>query len=523
MDRELLEELSPAANAPDTSFASASDLITAALESKRKQLDAEIFAFKTLKDKEYAEYERQLRNTKTPTSPSSPIESNADAEANPQSSAVNRSAPHTSLSPTSTTVTPDTSERSRITHHRTKSNDRRLGRQTRTAQQALMQAFGGTAVSQPISQERGEASQTDKQREWEGVFTPGYLSLIDGNDHTAPDQPSSSTRSLTTPSTPMENTQVAASDPTPSPTTTSHLQPQPQPLSSSAPTCSPNHTHTPPSLVLGPHNRSDSTNSVLSAGSLRSSLKDANPKQPKSPKRVLFSIEDGVVVSPSTSPALSRKVNASASSDDRVSSAADMDGGPDSSASLGGGRESVLDFGIGRPRAKRKNRRKERSRSSEGSGEERGRARDESGLEGFGVIEGRGFTDLVKGWETPISAGDAAAAQGALRSNSLGITPGSLGLGGQGSGLTKGFATGDDEGGSKLEDDDLFAFDEEISGNDAYGKGTNAAEDKVKTEMDHIGEEGSEVEKALTGTSPHAGSLPIEIKWPQRRGILDDG
>ncbi|MDI1489007.1 MAG: hypothetical protein OHK93_008284 [Ramalina farinacea] len=518
MDRELLEELSPAANAPNTSSASASDLITAALESKRKQVDAEIFAFKTLKDKEYAEYERQLRKTKTPTSPSSPIESNVEAEANSKSSAVNRS-----HSPTPTTVASEISERSRITHHRTKSNDRRLGRQTRTAQQALMQAFGGTAVSQPIRQERGEASQTDKQREWEGVFTPGYLSLIDGNGHTASDQPSSSTHSLTTPSTAMESTQVAASDPTPSPTTTAHLQPQPQPLSSSAPTRSPTHTHTPPSLDLGPHNRSDSTNSVLSAGSLRSSLKDANPKQPKSPKRVLFSIDDGVLVSPSTSPALSRKANASALSDERVSNAADVDGGSDSSASLGGGRESVLDFGIGIPRAKRKNRRKERSRSSEGSGEERGRGRDGSGLEGFGVSEGRGFMDLVKGWETPISAGDAAAAQGALRSNGLGTTPGPLGFGGQGSGLTKGFAAGDDQGGSRLGDDDLFAFDEEISGNDAYGKGKDAAGDEVKKEADHVEEDGPEAEKSLTGTSPHAGSLPIEIKWSQRRGILDDG
>ena len=228
-------------------------------------------------------------------------------------------------------------------------------------------------------------------------------------------------------------------------------------------------------------------------------------------------------MSPSTSPALSRKANASAVSEERGSSAADVDGGSDGSVSLGGGRESVLDYGLGRPRAKRKNRRKDKSRSSESSGEERGRARDGSGLEGFGVSEGRGFTDLVKGWETPISAGDAATARGALRSNTLGITPGSLGLGGQVSGLTKAFATGDDEGGSKLEDDDLFAFDEEIRGNDAYGKGKDAAEDEVKTETDHIGEEGSEAEKALTGTSPHAGSLPIEIKRPQRRGILDDG
>lgn len=243
-------------------------------------------------------------------------------------------------------------------------------------------------------------------------------------------------------------------------------------------------------------------------------MKDANPKQPKSPKRVLFSIDDGVVVSPSTSPALSRKANASASSDERESSVADVDGGSDS---LGGGHESILDFGIGKPRTKRKNRRKERSRSSEGSRVERGRGRDESGLEGFGVSEGRGFTDLVKGWETPISAGDA------VRSNGIGITPGSVGLGGQGSGLMKGFATGDDEGGSKLGDDDLFAFDEEIIGNNAYGKGKDAADDEMKTETDHIEEDAREAEKALTGTSPHAGSLPIEIKWPQRREVLDDG
>ena len=70
------------------------------------------------------------------------------------------------------------------------------------------------------------------------------------------------------------------------------------------------------------------------------------------------------------------------------------------------------------------------------------------------------------------------------------------------------------EGFEHLESDDLFAFDEDIGW---------AAKHKVQETDpgDDFGEDVEVEEKmnkdSLTASSPHAGSLPIEIKWSQRR------
>ena len=71
-----------------------------------------------------------------------------------------------------------------------------------------------------------------------------------------------------------------------------------------------------------------------------------------------------------------------------------------------------------------------------------------------------------------------------------------------------------------LDGDDLFAFDEELSSTIAPDRTT-----EIKDELDFEDETDASSSKALeeTGTSPHAGSLPIEIKWPGRRDSDESG
>lgn len=64
-----------------------------------------------------------------------------------------------------------------------------------------------------------------------------------------------------------------------------------------------------------------------------------------------------------------------------------------------------------------------------------------------------------------------------------------------------------------LESDDLFTFDEHIG----QGARTKPRETDPENEYDEDVEAGDKNEDRLMASSPHAGSLPIEIKWPGRR------
>jgi len=65
-------------------------------------------------------------------------------------------------------------------------------------------------------------------------------------------------------------------------------------------------------------------------------------------------------------------------------------------------------------------------------------------------------------------------------------------------------------------EDDVFAFDEDIS---ARKKEENGDGEVVEDDIEE-----TEIGPPLTGSSPHAGSLPIEIRMPMRRGRgIDDG
>ena len=73
-------------------------------------------------------------------------------------------------------------------------------------------------------------------------------------------------------------------------------------------------------------------------------------------------------------------------------------------------------------------------------------------------------------------------------------------------------AIGGDDFESIDADDELFTFDEEIGNGEAEVDSDPEIEDDLGSDNDEQNGE------SLTASSPHAGSLPIEIKWPSRLG-----
>ena len=219
------------------------------------------------------------------------------------------------------------------------------------------------------------------------------------------------------------------------------LQPA-RPLSSSVP----------PEKPL--HHRSDSSRSDNSVASLRSSLRD--PKQPRSPKRVLFSIDD-TLVSPSTSPVAQRSNSRS------ITKPADFTG-------VAGG------------------------------------------FEKFEVVRNQNGSDL--------------AVDNKHKTN--GVVPSSAGV--QADGWTTSLLTFSRTAESKssktppsaggvddfehLDSDDLFTFDEDMGRTSESKPQEPGLGDEYEEDVELDEGKGKD---SLTGSSPHAGSLPIEIKWPGRR------
>lgn len=203
------------------------------------------------------------------------------------------------------------------------------------------------------------------------------------------------------------------------------------------------------------HRRTSSSRSDVSAGSLRSSLRD--PQQPRSPKRVLFTIDD-VVVSPSTSPIQERssKGHSLPVHESRLSQG------------LGIGSQS-----------------KETMKDTGGS---RVRTKVMSGnpLRNFPSSPLSGYR--ANGQRMISFASDAAAMSIPNTSTSI---------------------EGDDFESVDIEED-VFGFDDQSAAK------KHAHVFKFDLEEDFGSDEDHGKENDVTSTSPHAGSLPIEIKWPLR-------
>ena len=307
----------------------------------------------------------------------------------------------------------------------------------------------------------GAPESHEREVEFHGLFTPNYLPLLDGSTRKHRDWPGkpalklsilprrSSLRNPATVSSPASfpPSTISSSN---SPSTTRHF-------STSAPREQASH----------PGRRS--SNSDLSPTRLRSSLR--NPTQPRSPKRVLFSI-DNLVVSPSTSPEVQKRST------------------------------PVSSFRV-------------------------------PGIDNVP----RGFENMVAGESKEPQAGggswDTSSATTSATNRSTmpivanrkpivytsGPYPSSSGMTTK-SGPRK---NGGDEFVSVGLEDDLFTFDEDLDLDlelDEFKSIEEKPEGSAGSEED---DEGGSKDDPTAASSPHAGSLPIEIKWPATTTRRDRG
>lgn len=267
------------------------------LDRKRKQLDHEIADFKAKKEKEYKLYEQRLRSENRSLTVGEHAPSGSGVEANTQ----DERHPLDNGQRPGVAELDETDKESGVKSvgkDMSVGNDTSGSRNGENRRPARIDLVDGPdhIVEGCLSAPRQAIASTpphDREKEFRGLFTPSYLPLLDGpvKCHTQaqavkPISPSVS-RSNSTPSLSSSAT-LATMSITP-------LLPSPghQRLSASVPRQKP------------PRRRSSSARSDASLTSLRSSLRD--PRQPRSPKRVLFSI-DNTVVSPNSSPAARRTV-----------------------------------------------------------------------------------------------------------------------------------------------------------------------------------------------------------------------
>lgn len=403
-----------------------------ALELRRRQIDREIAEFRLEKDKEFRKFEKRLRSEKRDPERLKILQvekANQKRRGSRDQLAV--------YSPDDLNPPANAGDG----HHGSRLNGVRFSTAVEIPpdEHTHGQKQEAKKTTADVSSRDPQLSH-ERELEFQGLFTPTYLPLLSGQP---PDQREGPPDRITPrPDETSPNHEQTSS----SGATIAGLQ---APISGSAPS-TPVELHR--SFSSDPRKmsmseRRSSSRSETSVSSLRSSIRDR--KQPRSPKRVLFSI-DNVVVSPSTSPVMERKASAS-----------------------------------------RKNGSNDRSvvipSYSEAPKEEK--ARDPSTIPGKAALTNVPNTNGHNnggGWLVH------PAAQMASSSPSMG-----------GDGFEH--IRGED-------DDDLFAFDEDVAyrdnheTNDENDLGDEIQEDEVGNGLE-----------ALPTSSPHAGSLPIEIKWPGRK------
>ncbi|KAI4178780.1 MAG: hypothetical protein L6R41_008213 [Letrouitia leprolyta] len=312
--------------------------------------------------------------------------------------------------------------------------------------------FGG-ATEIPPESDGGQRKKDsggpvhEREVEFQGLFTPSFLPLLSGGqgDHDLREDLDNVDPEGVSQSGQRDQESVRS---------TSNRAAQ---FSGSAPPipASPRHLSSTDARKISMSFRRSSSRSDTSVSSLRSSIRDK--KQPRSPKRVLFSINN-VVVSPSTSPTLQRKNNASRKIDNDQLQAPDPI-----------------------------NEKVEIIPSNFSNWQ-----RDPSGQASKTALTNIPTTNNghVNGTTSKLSH-PAAQIGRPSTSPSMGAD--------------------EFEHIRAEDDDDLFAFDEDIRYRD---------EDKEGNLEEHDGEGEEELEESvkeeLPTSSPHAGSLPIEIRWPGR-------
>ena len=257
------------------------------LKEKRELLDREVAEFKALKDEEYRHFELSIQavgrisepetqHTEADTHDSLHVQPDGD----PQSSGMGSRRRSDEKFPAGSMQ-----ERLRT------ENEAEIKR-TRKNDEMLVQ--NGTIPPTP------ETLSHEREIEFQGLFTPTYMPFLDNarqsNGNNGSKSQSPPLLSLADLTSGRRELSVTLSSSATLPTTTYnplHSPTIPSKLSNSAPR---------PRLL---EQRRSSSRSDISITSLRSSLRQ--PKTPRSPKHVLFAIDD-TVLSPSTSPAVYRTV-----------------------------------------------------------------------------------------------------------------------------------------------------------------------------------------------------------------------
>ncbi|KAL8906817.1 MAG: hypothetical protein Q9207_001805 [Kuettlingeria erythrocarpa] len=444
-----------------------------ALELRRKQIDREIAEYKAEKEKEFWKFEKRLRSEKRDNERQKILQCEREVEKANIKRRGSKGQRHSHSGSglngrgASETVFKDT-----------RANGVRFGGAT----EIPPEMDTGQKTRKPKDSGSQERSIHEREVEFQGLFTPTYLPLLNGRRrHDAVKEAVSegsvnedvvkrpsvmltdhAVESATHPINSSESN-VAESKGKARQRSAPTLPSAAAPMSGSAPLAlaDPHHLSSSDPRKRSMSERRSSSRSDTSASSLRSSLRD--PKQPRSPKRVLFSI-DNVVVSPSTSPAMQRKINASKKGDS-IDIVSKLDA-------------SEIDLGNGEERF-----------DSYASRQDPANQSSKSALTNIPNTNGHSVNNGSKLASHP-------AAQIALGSTSPS-------MGGDGFEHIRGAE----------EDDDLFAFDEDIK----YQNKDPQTDDVVGAEEELLADETTGRTQELPTSSPHAGSLPIEIRWPGRR------
>ena len=423
------------AKEPDLETEQKEHHITEALERKRRQLDQEIAQFKAEKEHDYSVFERRLRDKS---------KENGVRDASQSQRKRGRSKQKNRVAEAASTQ----KEGANWVHQESGNGNalqKSLGEEAEIPYTAIRSSPSPEGSPGPSG--RFTEALHEREKEFRGVFTPSYLPLVEDTHGYGG---SRSKGQLEPPHLNSEDISAArhngtallssSAEATHPPMTSPPLQPA-RPLSSSVPQEKPL------------HHRSDSSRSDNSVASLRSSLRD--PKQPRSPKRVLFSIDD-TLVSPSTSPVAQRSRSRSITK-------------PADSNDVAAGYEKF-----------------EVVRNQNSSG----LAVDKSKTNGA-VSPSAGVQ--ADGWNTSLLTFGRTAESTSSK------TPPSAG--------------GADDF-EHLDNDDLFTFDEDMGRTGESKPEEPDSRDEYEEDLEVDEEKGK---GSLTGSSPHAGSLPIEIKWPGRR------
>ena len=392
-----------------------------ALDRKRKELDKQIADFKARKEEEYSTFERELRNGSQENAQDTRIDTTrlqgADGGYGLRKRPSNISVQRANALANSEGTDP--------IHDVGTLGGARL--------------IGSSPPDSRTTRSPGSITPShERDLAFRGVFTPNYLPLLESKHEQSEitfvkDRPGASPARTPSPvSRVSTTTSLSSSINLPSSTLqTSDYPPLSRPISSSLPRQKP------------AHGRRSSSKSDISIEGLRSSLRNA--KTPRSPKRVLFSI-DNTVVSPSTSPVAQR--------------------------------------------SSRITRKREQSRNI--SPDDRGQMWSPE----------QHSSELLELSPTAIDGRDSSWISSILATSrgAASLSNGNFPL------------NGTDYLENIHEHDALFSFDEEIDLKEGEDDDDEFHDDLESDDHDGRAE-------TMPMSSPHAGSLPIEIRWPPRQTL----